>query len=153
MMMHKARGNEESCNYTHETEFIRAFVIRQKRERFLEFVTSKKGRGKFTFELDHPNFISTEFTRKIVPAQQTAQAIYSLLRKSHAPDICYVISSNEEIDACQFPALDALRKTIGRGLGLYFRSSRANWHTSKTKTAICGLFWKSRAVPTSGDVG
>lgn len=117
MTMPENDQNKRHLQEMHEIEFIRAFVIPQKKQRFLEFVSSKKGRAKFTSELDHPTFIKSGFITKITPSQQTFQGISFILKNKHAPDICYVISSNEEIDSNELQITLALKKTIARGFG------------------------------------
>lgn len=116
-MMHNKLKVKGSLINRHEVEFIKSFVIPQKQQRFLEFVNSEKGRRKFTSELDHPNFISSEFICEISPSQETVESISKILRNKHAPPICYVISSNGTIDSCELPIDVALEETIGRGSG------------------------------------
>lgn len=104
---------------THEVQFIRAFVIPARQDRFLEFINSKRGRSKFTRELDHnyTNVISQEFLTHIPKAQRTPGGIAQLLRSKNAPETCHIISSNHELDSTERPLSLALEKTVGRGFG------------------------------------
>ena len=49
--------------------------------------------------------------------QSSAESIEDILRHKGAPDICYVMSGNPDIDAREMPLTEALPKTIGMDTG------------------------------------
>jgi len=101
----------------HEEATIKAFVVPNRQERYLAFLSNPKRRAKFTTELAH--FKALDFTyAKIIPAvQQNASSIAKLLTSKGAGQTCWVISEDSEIDAKQMDLQAALRVTIGRGVG------------------------------------
>lgn len=101
----------------HEIGFINSFVIAPKKQRFLEFINSKKGRAKFTVELDHPNFISEIYAGEIPPSDQTPEKIEILLKEKHCPETGYLISSDSELDGLTLPREIALKRIVGNGFG------------------------------------
>lgn len=101
----------------HEIGFTKSFVTKNKRDRFIEFVYSKKRHDEFASELDHPKVISMEFAREIVPVEQNPASIFAILRKRTKTDTCFVISTNQSINQKQMLIIDALEKTVGSAYG------------------------------------
>jgi len=56
----------------------------------------------------------------LVPASQhSANAIAKLLANKGAPNLCYVISADREIDNRELPLDCALEKTVGMNMGTF----------------------------------
>jgi hypothetical protein len=101
----------------HEEATVRAFVIPNRQERYLTFLSNPKRRAKFIAELAH--FKALNFTyAKIIPAvQQNATSVAKLLTSKGAGRMCWVISEDSILDARQMDLETALQATIGRGMG------------------------------------
>lgn len=101
--------------YNKEELFIKAFVIKDRQDRYLSLVTSKKGRSKFLQYL--PHIISSEFDPKYVKGVNgSSKDIYEMLKSKGAARECYVISELSEIDGQVLSLSEALNQVTGRGM-------------------------------------
>ena len=98
---------------------IRAFIVRERRERFLELLGSAKHRHKITDSLAHPHpaWFDSRFVRQIPPAQSGASGIPRLLHAKGAGPRCWVISENKTTDAREMELEPILAELVGGGMG------------------------------------
>jgi len=77
-----------------EEATIRAFIVRERRDRFLELLPNPKQRHKITESLAHPNpaWFESHFLKPIPPSQSDAAGIAKLLRSKGAGKTCWAIS-------------------------------------------------------------
>lgn len=102
---------------SHEDAFIRAFIIADKQERYVELLASPKRRHGFLDRLNHHLDYDPAFATSIPPAQQTASGIERLLRQRGATDMCHTISCHEAWDARELRLRDALDLIVGFSMG------------------------------------
>ncbi|HEX2961619.1 MAG: hypothetical protein HF308_09945 [Ignavibacteria bacterium] len=101
--------------FNREELFIKTFIIKDRQERYLSLVTSKKGRNKFLQDLPHS--ISNELDPKYVKGVNgSSKDIYEKLKSKGAGKECYVISELSEIDGHVLSLSEALNQIIGRGM-------------------------------------
>lgn len=100
-----------------ETAIVLAFVLPERRPRYLGLLESKRGRIKFRKHLAHFKDFDPRFTAAIAPGQQTVQGIETLLRQYGAPGTCTIISESQELDGVVMELPDALGKVVGYGAG------------------------------------
>jgi hypothetical protein len=91
-----------------QTETIRAFVIPQKRDRYVEAVSNDKRRRKFLAELSHFNDFDPRWVIPIAPSSQNPEAIHALLKSRGATATCHAISELKELDCQEVSLKDAL---------------------------------------------
>jgi hypothetical protein len=108
-------GTSQRMN--HEAEFIRRFVIPQKRRRHLSLLESHKGRKKLLEALDHFDELDPQYARLVPADAQTVSHIEVLLKRKGALERCHVTSSNAGIDDREMPLRQALQETVGCGCG------------------------------------
>ncbi|MGH9773439.1 MAG: hypothetical protein ACRD50_00650 [Candidatus Acidiferrales bacterium] len=101
----------------HEEAVVRAFFPPQRRERYLGFLSTKKGRAKFISELWDFNAVDPKRVVAIPPSQQNRDSIAKLLSSMGAPPMCWVMSENIELDARELELEIALRATVGYEMG------------------------------------
>ena len=112
----------------HEQGAIRAFVQRNKQERFLGFLANPKNRKKFTDSLAHFHWFDPKFATpipwkvdpKLKPWEAHVQGIdniYRLLKSKGAGMTCWVISEDPEIDGQQLDLREALEHVNDRQIG------------------------------------
>jgi hypothetical protein len=112
----------------HEEGAIRAFIQRDKQERFLGFLTNPKSRKKFTASLAHFRWFDQRFATpipwKVDPKLklweqhvQGTENIYRLLKSKGAGVTCWVISEDPEIDGRELDLKAALEHVNGRQIG------------------------------------
>ncbi len=112
----------------HEPAVIRAFVQRDKQERFLGFLGNPKNRKKFTGSLSHfrwfePKFatpIAWKFDPKLKLWDRHVQGIENicrLLTSKGAGLTCWAISEDAEIDGRELDLSAAIEHVSGRQIG------------------------------------
>jgi len=112
----------------HEQGAIRAFVQRDKHERFLGFLANPKNRKKFTESLSHFRWFDRRFATPIpwnVDPKlklwerhvQGIDNIYGLLKSKGAGLNCWAISEDPGIDGRELDLKAALEHVNGRQIG------------------------------------
>ncbi len=102
---------------THEQEFARNFIVPEKRARYLSLLESKSGRKKILNGFNHCCDLDPRFAHRIPSNQSSAASIEHILRQKGAPDTCYVMSDNPNIDGREMPLTEALSKIVGMDAG------------------------------------
>ena len=102
-----------------EEATIRAFIVRERRERFLAHLSNPKYRRKVTESLYHPNsgWFDSRYVKHIPPAQSGKDGIARILRAKGAGRMCWAISSDRAVDAKEIELDFALDEIVGREIG------------------------------------
>ena len=101
-----------------EAKVVRAFVVADRREKYLEALPNPKRRSKVLDRLNHYiDDIDPRYRVPLPPDKQTPAAIEKLLRSRGAPSLCYVLSSWGRLDGREMSLGDALRDVIGYQMG------------------------------------
>ena len=95
-----------------EAALIKAFVSPNKQERYLDFVANAKRRKKFVQALYHFNDFDRSYEVAIPRNQRTPEEIARLLKSRGAPEICYAISTNKEIDQKRIALSEVLQSIV-----------------------------------------
>jgi hypothetical protein len=101
----------------HQEAVVRSFILPQRRERYLGFLSNKKGRAKFISALAHFKAFDPKWVIKIPPDQKRPLSVAKLLFSKGASPKGWVISENRDLDAQEIELEVALRATIGYGMG------------------------------------
>jgi len=103
----------------HEEAAIRAFVVKERRERFLELLPDPKQRHKITASLAHPNpaWFDSRCVKPIPPAHSGAAGISKLLHAKGAGKSCWVISEDRRFDGRELALDSVLSELVGYGMG------------------------------------
>jgi hypothetical protein len=102
-----------------EEELIRAFVARERRERFLSGLGNPRKRRILTNEFCHFKNLDPRFVVEIKPSQQNPKDIYHLLRILGAPERCWVVSDDSSMDARTMNLDETLNEIVGRTLATF----------------------------------
>jgi hypothetical protein len=98
-----------------ESKVIKRFVIKNKQERYIQFIQNQKNRGRFTGQLAHFNDLKFELFEEVVGDEKSI--ILAKLASVGKYKDCYLISENPELDQ-KFMEIDtALNEVIGFGMG------------------------------------
>jgi hypothetical protein len=108
-----------STQIEHEEALIRAFIIPQRQSRYLELLPNPRRRRDVTRELAHFKHVDTRFTVSIAPSQRGYAGILDILRSKGAPDTCYALSEDDELDGKELPLSELLKKIVGYGMGTF----------------------------------
>lgn len=108
----------------HEEGLIRAFILPQLQNRYLELLANPKRRKSVTRELAHFKHLDPRFKVPIPSSHHLAPGMLSLLKSKGAGDICYVISEDDEPDGKEMLLEDAFSVILGRGIGTFLSCIR-----------------------------
>jgi len=81
-----------------EEALIRAFVLKAKRDRLIEFLSNRKRRREVTSRLAHFRDFDRRFVVNLSGNEHSPGAVARALRQRGAGDTCHVISENIELD-------------------------------------------------------
>jgi hypothetical protein len=103
-------------NLTLEVKVINRFSAKNKRERYLQFVTSTKNRKKFIADLHGGSFYEESMLEQVtgIEGDVICKALKQLGIVTRS---CYVISENTSIDTLTLSLDDVLPKVVGWGAG------------------------------------
>ena len=100
-----------------EEATVRAFIVRERRERFLELLPNPKRRHVITKSLGHPNPAWFD-SRYVKPVPNLTNAgIAHLLRAKGAGAKCWAISESSSLDGQELELLAVLDEVVGCGIG------------------------------------
>lgn len=125
-----------------EIKVIKRFIDKAKQDRYIQFISSPKNRHKFIRDLSHFNFFQWGLFEAVKGNEK--QAILQALQKNGVADeTCYVISENSAIDTKTLDTREAIRETVGYGMGtilvfgdaeiIYFESETMNTRFISTR--------------------
>ena len=98
-----------------ESKVIKRFVTKDKRDRYLNFISKEKTRDKFTFELAHFKDLDFRLFEEVKGDER--KMIKDKIKVLPKLVDCYLISENNELDRKRLTVDEALRETIGHGMG------------------------------------
>jgi len=96
---------------------LAAFLLEDRRDRFLQLLASKVGRQKLRARLAHFPDLDPSVCVPIRSSDQSATAIAALLRSAGANLTCFVVAERSVLDGRSMPLTDALDAVVGRGSG------------------------------------
>jgi len=102
---------------THEEALIKAFADPTRATRYLALLGSPRGRTKVIAALAHDFYLDSRYATRVAGGDSNPHSIEKLLRGLGAPDLCYCLSENQELDAREMPLGKALSSTVGYGMG------------------------------------
>ncbi len=101
-----------------EIKVVKAFIVTDRKEKYLEALPNSKRRAKILDRLNHHiDDIDSQYRISVPPDNNTPSVIEKLLRSRGAPSQCYVMSSSNRLDGREMPLADALRDVIGYQMG------------------------------------
>jgi hypothetical protein len=102
-----------------EDATIQAFIVRERRDRFLELLANPKKRRKIMDSLAHPHpaWFDSRYVVSIPPSQGSALGISKLLHSMGAPRTCWAISEDAALDRTEVDLDATLAEIVGGGMG------------------------------------
>jgi hypothetical protein len=105
--------------HEHAAALIGAFILAERRERYLTLLTSARGRAKLRAALAHFRDLEPRTARPVPAAQQTPRGVASLLRAHGAPAECVLLAEDAALDGQRLALEAALEAVVGRGMGAF----------------------------------
>ena len=100
-----------------ENSLIAAFVNRNKRDRYREFVSNPRSRHKFTHQLAHFTDFDPKYRLPFPSNSLFVDNIARELQKRQSPNVVFAISEDPALDQKELPLVEALQQIVGRGMG------------------------------------
>jgi hypothetical protein len=100
-----------------ERSFIAAFVKRNKRDRYREFLSDPRLRHKFINKLAHFADFDPKYRLSVPSNKLFVDNIAIELQKRRSPEIVFAISEDPALDQKELPLVEALKQIVGRGMG------------------------------------
>lgn len=97
-----------------EEQLVKAFFIKERRERYLSGLANPRKRRKLTDEFCHFKHLDQRYAVPILSSWQNPADIHKLLKQFGAPDECWIISYELELDARKMNLRDVLGEIVGR---------------------------------------
>jgi len=129
---------------SHETQLVRAFLLPQRQERYLELLSKPHRRRDVTDQLAHFKHIDMQWVVALPKNVHDAAHVLPLLKAKGAPDTCYAISEEEDLDGKVVSLAEALSTIYGRGIGTflsclpgrlaYFEDEECRWILERKKS-------------------
>lgn len=101
----------------HETQLIKAFVLRGRKARLIDSLRDSKRRANEMRRLDHFQDLDPRYCVQVPPSKQNSTMIASLSANSGATANGHILSANRLLDGRNMPLLEALDQIVGFGHG------------------------------------
>lgn len=96
-----------------EQATVRAFIIPERRDRWLCGLRNPKQRRKITDRLPHCHDFELRHMHRLPHGEQTASGVLAELTRRGAPSACHVISEDGDLDGKDLSLADALAEVVG----------------------------------------
>jgi hypothetical protein len=103
----------------HQELLTRAFLIPQRQERYLWLFANPRRRKDVLRELAHFKHLDYRWTIPIPSNSRLKPELLSLLKSKGAPQLCWAISEDDELDGKQLDLSQALTEVLCRGMGTF----------------------------------
>jgi hypothetical protein len=103
----------------HERQLVLSFIIPARQSRYLELLGKPKRRKDITASLAHFKHVDMRYVVQIPPSQPHKPDILEILKAKGAPDSCYALSEDDELDGKEISLRHALAFIVGRGIGTF----------------------------------
>ena len=98
-----------------EEDFVKRFIAESKQERYLQFLSKPKTRGKFLNDLYHRLMLKESFVNELLPGERTIENVGQRLQMLGSGIQVYVISPYERLDQQWFALPDILTDILSTG--------------------------------------
>jgi len=111
--------SDTSLQLSHEVSLIKSFIIKERQQRYLDLLSTPKGRIKFRSYIAHFKDLNYQFYSELPDSINQAIGLYNLLKSNGAPEFCYIISSNSKFDKKDMLLRDALNNLFLSGIEFF----------------------------------
>ena len=102
----------------HELLLIKAFVIKERQERYINLIATAKGRKKFRTYTPHFKDLNAKYCTPLHSLRSYSQ-LHELLKSDGAFDMCYIISENSQYDTKSFSLINAAMQLFNSGIACF----------------------------------
>lgn len=109
----------KSIQLDHEEKLVRAFFLPQRQERYLDLLSRPHRRKSVTEQRAHFKHVDLRWAAAVPNDLHRAADVARFLKAKGAPDTCYAISEDDDLDAKEISLLKALKAIFGQGIGTF----------------------------------
>jgi hypothetical protein len=130
----------------HERQLVLSFIIPARQSRYLELLGRPKRRKDITRTLCHFKHLDMRYATPVPSRWRLAPGLLKLLKAKGAPDSCYALSEDDELDGKEISLAYALAFIVGRGIGTflscipgrlaYFEDEDCRWILERKSTPL-----------------
>src|SRR3712207_5216845 len=102
----------------HEAAFVRAFVVKDKRDRYLQHLAHPKRRRKLLDDLNHNPDFEPSYMTHLPFGHYDSEAVVKLLREKGAGNECHIIADDSDCDGLDLPLKEAIEYAIRHSWGI-----------------------------------
>jgi len=103
----------------HERKLVTSFILPARQSRYLELFEKPKRREDITRSLAHFKHLDLRYAVQIAPREQHVPDILRLLQSKGAPENCYAVSEDSDLDGKEIALAKALKEVVGVGMGTF----------------------------------
>lgn len=101
-----------------ELLLFKAFIIKQRQDRYINLVATDKGRKKLRTYIAHFEDIESKHSTSL-HSLKTDLELVDLLKSHGAPSKCYIIAENSKYDMKTLPLNDAIKQLFNSGIAFF----------------------------------
>jgi hypothetical protein len=105
--------------HEHELKLVTSFIAPERQSRYLDLLQRPKRRKDITRDLGHFKHLDMRYVVPIAPREQHVVDILRLLKLKGAPETCYALSEDSELDGQEVVLVVGLETVVGRGMGTF----------------------------------
>jgi hypothetical protein len=103
----------------HEQQLVRSFFLPQRQERYLALLAKPRRRNDVLCELAHFKHLDLQWVVPTPPRYHTPSDILRILKERGAPDTCWAVSEDSDLDGKELDLSEAIREILGGGMGTF----------------------------------
>ena len=100
-----------------EELFVRAFIVPEKRSRYLESLKNPQRRRDILARLNHHVDYDTSLATEVFGADAYVENLERLLRSKGAPDVCHVMGDQLKLDGQEVELAEGLEAVLAHDFG------------------------------------
>ena len=100
-----------------EAAFVKAFIVKDKQERYLQLLAYPKRRRELLDRFNHNLDFDPKYAAVVPKELRTADKMAHLLRTHGAGETCHVVADSLDADGHDLPLRDALAEVIAHDFG------------------------------------
>ena len=100
-----------------EAAFVKAFIVKEKQERYLQLLNSPKRRREILDRFNHNLDFDPKYAAIVPKELRTLDKMAHLLRAHGAGEMCHVIADALDADGQDLPLREALAEVIAHDFG------------------------------------
>ncbi len=100
-----------------EEKFVRQYIVKNRRDRYLTFLKGKKHRQKVLNKLNHNLDFHPHLGKVLMSSTKSEEGLSALLQSKHVSGVCYLIADGNDWDGKELTLELGVNELLGNELG------------------------------------